>query len=307
MRISLEEAAALLKTGEIVAVPTETVYGLAASLERPDAIAKVFTSKGRPSNNPLIIHVATIEQITDYVDNFPPFTKELAQAFWPGPLTLVLPIIEKQIPSQARAGLPTAAFRVPNHPLAQALLIKTGPLVMPSANKSGRPSATQASHVEDDFGSHFPILDGGPCTRGLESTILIYTNKWVIIRQGSLPAQAFQEILGYIPTIQMAENSHTPLCPGQLFRHYAPQASLSLSPKLQQEDAVLGFSDRNYPKPLITLGPSNDPETVAHHFYSALREIDIQGYQTVWVDTDFPRTGLWLTLLERLQKASQKS
>src|SRR5262245_4612508 len=142
MHISLEEAASALKSGLVVAVPTETVYGLAASIDFPDAIEDIFRLKGRPSNNPLIVHVASAKEIAFYVTQQPPQFLKLASAFWPGPLTVVLPVDQVRIPSVARAGLPTAAFRVPNHPLTRELLEITGPLVMPSANLSGKPSAT---------------------------------------------------------------------------------------------------------------------------------------------------------------------
>jgi L-threonylcarbamoyladenylate synthase len=307
MRISLEQAAELLCSGHIVAVPTETVYGLAAPLDHPEAIEQIFRAKGRPQNNPLIIHVADIEEIRPFVSSFPPLTESLATMFWPGPLTLVLPILEEKIPSQARARLPTAAFRIPQHPIAQALLRRTGPLVMPSANKSGLPSATQAEHVENDFGDAFPVVDGGACGQGLESTILIYdADQWVAIRQGSIPLMNFKHVLGYVPELKERGSHETPLCPGQLYRHYAPHALLSLTATPLDEEVIVGFSDRTYVKPHLSLGPSTHPEIVAKNLYATLRQLDIQGYQTAWVDTHVPQTGLWMTILERLRKASQK-
>lgn len=309
MRISVDEAAYLLQTGKIVGVPTETVYGLAASLTCPDAINNIFALKNRPQSNPLIIHVASVEQITPHAKTLPLGFHELAEAFWPGPLTLVIPIDTETIAPQVRAGLATAAFRVPNHLLTQLLIEKTGPLAMPSANLSGRPSSTSPTHVEEDFGSGFPILDGGSCVKGLESTILYYQkDEWVIARLGALSAEAFQLVLGYKPS--MIDKGTPQLCPGQFHRHYAPQAKLLVGKEIPSKDAdcIIGFSDRSYPpgKPLITWGASTDVETVAANLYHVLRQLDKEGISTAWVDTDFPAEGLWTTIAERLHRAAMK-
>jgi L-threonylcarbamoyladenylate synthase len=168
MRISLTEAQKLLEKGHVVAIPTETVYGLGGLLKYPQAIEQIFTLKGRPNNNPLIIHVSSLQEIRLYVPHLPDEVDALAHAFWPGPMTLVLPIEPDKIPNKARAGLSTAAFRIPQHPLALQLLEKSGALVMPSANVSGRPSATSPEHVEADFGQDFPIVEGGPCRKAFD-------------------------------------------------------------------------------------------------------------------------------------------
>lgn len=309
MRISLNKAASLLNSGHVVAVPTETVYGLAASLKFPLAIDSIFSLKGRPANNPLIIHLSDQDQLLEFVSDFPPKFYEIIHTFWPGPLTIVLPIAEDKIPSRIRAGLSTAAFRFPQHKLANALMQMTGPLVMPSANLSGKPSATKPEHVEEDFGSHFPILDGGSCVCGLESTIIIYSdNIWKIIRQGALPPEAFTHCLGYTPPIEKPSIGQKPLCPGQLYRHYAPKAALKLT-KVFSDDmrgVVLGFEDKSYPPNLevIYLGHSQDPNQIAEALYRTFREVDEKKIPEVWVDIRFPDDGLWRTILERIQKAS---
>jgi L-threonylcarbamoyladenylate synthase len=196
VRIELEEAACLIKQGEVVAVPTDTVYGLAASLSCLEGIQKAFTTKRRPPSNPLIIQVSKLELIIPFVFSFPPDFEKLANHFWPGALTLVIPINPESIPSIVRAGLLTAGFRIPGHPLMRELLRQTGPLVVPSANLSGRPAATSAQQVEEEFGSHFPVLDGGICEKGIASTLLAYENScWKIIRQGEITAQDIQPIL----------------------------------------------------------------------------------------------------------------
>lgn len=174
MRIGLTEATRLLKEGKVVAIPTETVYGLAALANHPEAVEKLYRLKNRPRENPLIIHLHDALDLTNYMDEIPPSVKGLTDRFWPGPLTIVLPIQEGVVLPAVSAGLKTQAFRVPNHALTRALIAQTGPLVAPSANLSGRPSTVSPEQVEEDFGADFPVLDGGRCEKGLESTILVW-------------------------------------------------------------------------------------------------------------------------------------
>lgn len=310
MRISFDETIQLLKKGEVVAVPTETVYGLAASLEHLAAIEKIFLLKGRPKANPLIIHIASAQLLKHYVTEFPPGFEELARAFWPGPLTCILPIDPSKIPTIVRAGLLTAGFRIPSFGLTLDLLKQTGPLVMPSANLSGRPSATCPEHIEEDFGKEFPLLEGGNCQRGVESTILLYReSEWVIVRLGALSAVDFFPILGYAPSFQQKRDDLQPLCPGQAFRHYAPKARLFLgnSHEMEKSECVLGFRERIYPnnKRVFLLGSIDDPKEVAYHLYDVLRQLDVEEVENAWIDMNFPKEGLWLTIYERLHRASQ--
>lgn len=307
MRITVENAIERLQAGQVVALPTETVYGLAAALKCPQAIAEIFALKGRPANNPLIVHVSAAEEIPAYVTELPADFPKLAKAFWPGPMTLVLPVRLDTVPENARAGLATAAFRVPDHAQTRAVL-KDGPVLMPSANLSGRPSATSADHVEVDFGEHFPVLDGGKCGKGLESTILLWNQQekvWTIGRLGSLPPEVFLKVLGYRPEI--SKGGRQPVCPGQLYRHYAPKAHLTLVQSFSEEmkGVILGFEDRKYPHgcSLFSLGSSNDPEVAAQRLYALLRKLDQEGIAKAWVDINLPEDGLWLTLKERLIKA----
>jgi len=310
MLITIDEAAKKLLQGEIVAVPTETVYGLAAPLSNIQAIEAIFTVKGRPSSNPLIIHAASVEEIASFVKEFPPGFSELANAFWPGPMTLILPVNEDRVPARARAGLPTAGFRIPNHQEALSLLKLTGPLVMPSANLSGKPSATAFEHVEFDFGKEFPILKGSGAKRGVESTIAIFHNEaWQLIRLGAIPREAFLPIIGYMPEISLTPREKKPLCPGQLFRHYAPKAVLKPFDAFDKEarGAIVGFSDRIYPKSmqLFSIGSSKAPEEVAANLYSALRKLDDCCIEHAYVDFNFPNDGLWVTIAERLRRAAE--
>lgn len=304
MRISLQEAANLLNNGEVVAIPTETVYGLAARYDLADSVEKIFTIKNRPRQNPLILHLDSVEGMLPFMLTEPPRFSGLAKTFWPGPLTLVVPIDPQKIPEIVRAGLPTQAFRIPSHPLARDLLRLTGPLVAPSANRSGSPSASLPEHVEHDFGSSFPVLDGGPCQKGVESTILIFDGeKWVLGRLGAIPAEAFSSVLGYVPILSKSEKA---ICPGQFFRHYAPKAKLHLEKSFEGAECIIGFSDRTYPEKAVKIlwGSSQDPEGVLFRLYDTLRKVDLEGIQEVWVDIDFPGDGLWSTLIERLKKAA---
>lgn len=308
MRVSLDQAVSLLQQGEVVGVPTETVYGLAAAWQNREAVEKVYALKKRPLNNPLIVHVADVDQIIPYADRLPPSFHRLAEAFWPGPLTMIVPIVSEKIISSVRAGLATVGFRVPSHPLTRELIAKTGPLAMPSANLSGRPSSTAYQHIEEDFGLDFPILDGGSCEAGLESTVLYFCEgEWVIIRLGALSSEDFEVVLGYAPCGM--DKAAVPLCPGQLYRHYAPKARLILGKSHPPEDilCVVGFADRMYPgdKKVISWGKSTDAKEVAAHLYETLRLLDRQGIDLAWVDTDFPNDGLWVTIAERLRRAAQ--
>lgn len=310
MRISIQKAAELLNQGGVVAVPTETVYGLAASLHHEKAVEQIFALKGRPANNPLIIHLAQAEELRRYASSLPDGLEMLQKNFWPGPMTLVLPVFADAIASKIRAGLPTAAFRIPMHPKARELLALTGPLVMPSANLSGSPSATSSEHVEADFGKDFPVLDGGPCSKGLESTILLFkTARWCIIRQGALTAEALEPVLGYAPVIEKADVT-APICPGQLYRHYAPKAHLRIAKSIPEDftGTVLGYDGRHYPRHarVIKLGHLHASEDVAKNLYQNLRQLDLNGVGEALVDFDIPEEGLWQTIRERLLKASQK-
>ena len=179
---------------------------------------------------------------------------------------------------------------------------------MPSANLSGRPSSTRPEHVEEDFGENFPVLDGGCCAKGLESTILLYqAGRWAIARLGAISPEEFEPILGYQPVVLTKQGTEKPLCPGQLFRHYSPKAKLYLGDlsKLDDSSVILGFKERSYPaaKQVLFLGSISDPQEVAENLYRTLRLIDQEGYPSAWVDMDFPRHGLWQTIAERLLRA----
>ncbi|CRX37390.1 L-threonylcarbamoyladenylate synthase [Estrella lausannensis] len=306
MRVSVDEAAQILLKGENVAVPTETVYGLAALMDNIQGVDRIFALKNRPRANPLIIHIADVETVEAVAKEIPEGFYALASAFWPGPLALALPVDVSKVPESVRAGLPTACFRMPNHPLALELIRKSGPLVMPSANLSGKPSPTAAGAVEEDFGSLVPVLDGGPCQRGVESTILIWQDgMWRLGRLGALAVEEIAALLGYYP--EGSDGKEKPLCPGQKWRHYAPKAHLLTSlPVSEEVEAVIGFDERSYPqrKYFFSLGSIHSPEKAAFRLYEILRKLDRQGIKSAFIDVDFPSTGLWRTLRERILKAA---
>lgn len=311
MRISLNLAQAILNSGGVVGVPTETVYGLAARVSDAKAVKKIFALKGRPADNPLIVHVATLSQIASLVTRKPILLKKL-EHLWPGPLTVVLPANLQVIPNVVRAGLRTVAVRIPDHALLRQLIKKVGPLAAPSANRSGRPSPTCARHVEDDFSQVFPVLDGGSCQKGVESTVIALSdNGWSLLRLGALAAEVIEKILG---PATATKSKKSPQAPGMKYRHYAPHACLvacentaKLKSKLAKADAVLGFTDSYHgTKPLISLGTRGKPIANLKRLYAALRELDKLCCHYVLVDNNFPVLGLGATLMERLNKAVSK-
>lgn len=310
MVIELPHAVGLLNQGSVVAIPTETVYGLAARIDCPEAIDKIYRLKKRPQNNPLIIHFSSIDQISRFLDSgylqLPAF-KRLSLSFWPGPLTLILPVFQQSISTIIRAGLSTAAFRFPAHSLTQDLLNQTGPLVAPSANLSGRPSSTEKEHVEADFGSDFPILGGQRCEGGIESSIVgMHHDHIVLMRKGALSQKVIEKALGY--PLAGKVNDHQVLCPGRQHLHYAPLAKLTADcSRLSEIDAVIGFDDRSYSISkschFFSLGTIADDLSAAFALYSTLRSVDEKGCSEAFVDLNLPDWGLWPSISDRLSRA----
>lgn len=229
----LQKAASILCQGGVVAMPTETVYGLAADALQPSAVDKIFAAKGRPNDNPLIVHISDMDMIFQVVMDFPDLAKQCAAVFWPGPLTLICPK-HPHVPQNVTAGLATVAVRMPAHPLAQALIALTGPLAAPSANVSGKPSPVTAQDVMADMQGKIPlILDGGPCQIGLESTVLDMTcNPPRILRPGAVTAEMLQDVIGDVvvddTVLSPLLPGHRVTSPGTKYLHYAPNAKLTL-------------------------------------------------------------------------------
>jgi len=302
------QAAALLRGGGLVAIPTETVYGLAADAADDDAVARLYAAKGRPSFNPLIVHTGDAETARGLVVPTPLFDR-LADAFWPGPLTLVAERNSSAGISQlATAGLDTVAVRVPGHPVAHAVLTAFGaPLVMPSANPSGRLSPTRASDVMADLNDKIDaVIDGGSCAAGLESTVVDARGAQpVILRVGALTLSEIEAVTGPVAAPTGA-NADTPRSPGQLARHYAPRrAQLRLNaggPELGE--AFLGFGPG--PCAHINLSPEGDVVAAAARLFAALRALDDAGYRRIAV-APIPHAGLGEAINDRLIRAAESA
>lgn len=236
-RLTLDQAIASILKGEVVAIPTETVYGLAAKFDHLDAVKKVFQLKGRPADNPLILHVSELSHLSQIWENEPeePVFR-LIRHFWPGPLTLIARK-KSEVLDIISAGLPTVGVRMPNHPIAEQLIAATGPLAAPSANLSGRPSPTRVEHLQADYHNQLDFLDGGSCAHGLESTVLdVSRHPFVIYRPGHVAAKDIREVSG-IETIYQTEFKTKPLSPGLKYSHYAPNARVMWMDESHQENA----------------------------------------------------------------------
>ena len=299
---ALDKAASLLERGGLVGMPTETVYGLAADAANPDAVAQIYSAKGRPSFNPLIAHVATPEDAFAQGD-FSLEANSLAAAFWPGPLTLVVnKLPETTVCDLARAGLPTLALRVPAHPVAQALLQRFGrPVVAPSANPSGRISPTEAAHVAADMGDAIDmVLDGGASDVGLESTVIDVRGPHpILLRLGTITQN---QIAAIWPGIEMGGSEGKPVSPGQLLRHYAPDATLRLNvTKPEPGEAFLGFGPG---ETTLNLSPSGDLTEAATNLFAMLRRLDAD-YTRIAV-APIPDEGIGAAINDRLTRAANR-
>ena len=291
--------AALLRAGEVVAYPTETVYGLGADATNSDAVLKIYETKGRPRFNPLIVHVTDLAMAETLVE-VSPLAKRLA-AFWPGPLTLVLPK-KPGVPISdiVTAGLATVGLRVPAHPLALDLIGATGrPLAGPSANPSGKLSPTTAEQVIRGFGGRVPVLDGGPCMAGVESTILAVTGDTVTqLRAGALPREEAERAIGR--TIPVAREGAAIASPGMLASHYAPNAALRLNAtSFAPDEASLGFGPGTF---TLNLSPTGDLREAARTLFSMLHQLDSQASRIAV--SPIPMTGLGEAINDRLKRAA---
>lgn len=297
----IARAAGLLRDGGLVAFPTETVYGLGGDASSGRAVARIFAAKGRPAFNPLIAHVADIQMARAYAE-FSDDALRLATAFWPGPLTLVLPLKPRSgLSDLASAGLPTIGLRVPDHPAAQALLAEFGgPVAAPSANPSGRISPTTAAHVLDGLDGRIDaVLDDGPCPVGLESTIIGFDGRPTLLRPGGLPTAAIEACLGQ-PLLAHVSGG-TPTAPGQLTSHYAPEAPVRLNAdKLRAGEVMLGFGA--VAEATQNLSPSGDLIEAASNLFAMLRLLNDTG-KPIAV-SPIPETGIGTAINDRLRRAA---
>lgn len=300
----LDRAAAILRDGGRVAFPTETVYGLGADARNDRAVAGIFAAKNRPRFNPLIVHVSDLAAVADLA-GLSDIAHRLARAFWPGPMTLVLPLAsDTGLSALVTAGHDSVAVRVPAAPIARALLARfAGPVAAPSANPSGRISPTTAAHVLDGLdGLIEAVLDGGPCAVGVESTILDLTGPPRMLRPGGLSSEHIEDVLGTKLVLTDPENPARPKAPGQLRSHYAPGALLRLNAlAAQQGEVLLGFGQ--VAGASENLSPSGDLIEASANLFAALHRLDATRADVIAV-SPIPETGLGRAINDRLRRAA---
>jgi len=319
----LHHAAQLLREGHIVAIPTETVYGLAANAFDEAAVLQVFAAKQRPSFDPLIVHIGHRDEIHRVAKELPPGAEALMDAFWPGPLTLVLPK-QAAVPDLVTSGLDTVAVRMPAHPLTLELLRQLDfPLAAPSANPFGYVSPTTAQHVADQLGDKVPyILDGGPCSVGVESTIIGWDaraddrppdvdrpGRWYLYRPGGIPLEAIEAVIG---RVEPAVKQVLPMAPGMLESHYAPRKPVHVGdvPALLRRFAgerigIISFRTEYPAHRCEVLSEGGDTAEAARHLFAVLRELDSTDCSVILAE-EFPDEGLGRAINDRLRRASVK-
>jgi len=318
---AIQEAAGILKSGGLVAMPTETVYGLAANAADGEAVARVFEAKGRPEFNPLISHYACAQDVKEDV-RWNDWAEALASAYWPGALTMILPRGENcRVSELASAGLPTMAARVPAHKAAQALIKACGfPLVAPSANLSGTISPTTPAHVAENIGQRVDmILAAGPCEIGLESTVIdLSGDAPVVLRPGAIAPEMLSETLGMDVGVDLGDHD-APKSPGQLLRHYAPNLPLRLNAlDMEADEALIGFGSLKFmgvrsggaasdlpDGQVLNLSAEGDLHEAAANLFAMMREVDKTGFKGIAV-MSIPETGLGMAINDRLRRAAAK-
>jgi L-threonylcarbamoyladenylate synthase len=307
MDADIELACQRLRAGELVAFPTETVYGLGADAMQPEAVAKIYALKGRPSNHPVIVHIAESAQMGQWASNIPEKAWALAERYWPGPLTMILPRAPR-VPLAVTGGQDTIGIRVPSHPVARRLLSGFGGgVAAPSANRYGRISPTRAEHVHEEFGMAAPlVLDGGDCDVGLESTIVSLAGRPMLLRPGAISRAQIEAVVG---PLHEAVGSEAPRAPGTTVSHYAPRTPLRwwMSETVGQvpnpDAAVLALRSRpaGHRGPWIQL-PA-DPIPYGRALYAALRDLDHSGAPEILVETP-PTDPAWEAVRDRLQRSA---
>lgn len=326
---ALKQAAALLRGGQLVAFPTETVYGLGANALDKDAVLSIFAAKGRPADNPLIVHIWSRAQMVDICD-VPPLAEKLMDAFWPGPLTILMPR-KPSIPPEVTAGMDTVAVRMPSHPVAAALLRACNvPVAAPSANRSGKPSPTSAGYVAQDMDGRVPlILDGGDCEVGLESTVLdVCHGAPCILRPGGVTKGMLERVVGEVTVagsvLRPLQKGEKALSPGMRYRHYSPDGQVTLVEGAEaavvaalrtlyahadgagHRACVLCFTEHVaalsdcHPH---DLGSRDDPSQVAHRLFDTLRRLDDEGMEAIFSEV-VPPEGVGLAVMNRLGRAA---
>ena len=321
---AVERAAELLRAGEVVGIPTETVYGLGADALNGAAVRKIFAAKGRPSDNPLIVHIADFEQITPLVARVPDEARALAEAYWPGPMTIILPKADC-IPDEVSCGLDTVGIRLPSHPLARAIIRAAGtPVAAPSANTSGRPSTTTAAHVMEDMaGKIAAVVEGGACAVGVESTVISLAGEQPrLLRPGGISLEQLEAVLGPVVVDRALRekigDDEKVSAPGMKYRHYAPKAPVTavtgdpaqtarwIAERLTGRTGVICFDEfagQFAGHPCHTLGLSTDGQAHARHIFDALRAFDSEDVDQILAQCP-DDAGIGLAVANRLKKAA---
>lgn len=326
---AIQKAGRILREGGLVAFPTETVYGLGGNALDPKASMKIYAAKGRPSDNPLIVHIAELNRLSEITREIPEKAMVLAEKYWPGPLTMIFPKSDA-VPLETTGGLDSVAVRFPSDRIAQELIKAAGGFVAaPSANTSGRPSPTMASHVEEDLGDAIEmIIDGGQVQIGLESTIVDFTGDVpVVLRPGYISLEMLQEVLGDVRMdkgLLITDSSVRPKAPGMKYRHYAPKAELAVVEGEENEvvDAINGYASRakaegkqvgiiaadetagRYPDGIVKrIGSREDEDSIGQHLFEVLREFDSCQVSAIYSEAFYtPRIGQ--AIMNRLLKAA---
>jgi len=339
----IKKAAQIINTGGLVAMPTETVYGLAADAFNKDAVARIYSAKGRPGDNPLILHIANIDQFLELSDSPPPYAMALAKAYWPGPLTLIVkkkPHLPGWLGGHPQRTAETVGIRMPAHPAAKALIEAAGcPLCAPSANKAGKPSPTTAAHVAEDFaqtGEVEMILDGKSSEIGVESTVVDVTGAQpVILRPGAITEAMIREVTAKIATTNFKvddDETNAPRAPGMKYRHYAPKAPMTIfrgepgnvaaqildllsstvKTKPENSHPTIGVLVTDSAKELLPSLPPNvkllslgsTNKSVAKNLFAHLRQFDNLGVSVIYAEA-VPNTDLGTAIMDRMQKAAE--
>ncbi len=312
--VTVPEAVQLLNSEKVVAIPTETVYGLAGLISSETALKAIFETKKRPFFDPLIVHVGSIYQAQSLVLSWPPIADLLAKKFWPGPLTLILPK-KPEVSSLITSGLETLALRWPRHPITQSLLDQLKqPFAAPSANLFGKTSPTSAEHVLSEFSNEVAVLDGGPCQVGIESTILqieeeAKSAKLSILRPGMITDKDIREALASYPKPYELVHKESSIAPGHLKHHYQPRLPLALlfNSKQSSEPDILGITKKlglNLNAKHFDLKLNQDPKLAARELYQKLREADQSGKDFIFCQLNTSDDPNWTGILDRLKKAS---
>ncbi|GLU33150.1 L-threonylcarbamoyladenylate synthase [Trinickia caryophylli] len=322
----IEEAAALLDAGELVAFPTETVYGLGGDAENPQAVARIYAAKGRPANHPVIVHLGPQGDPQYWVEHLPPDARKLIDAFWPGPLTLILKRAA-HIPAAVSGGQDSVGLRAPSHPVAQALLDAFsarrgghGGVAAPSANRFGHVSPTTAQHVRDEFGNTVHVLDGGACEVGIESTILDLSRGFpALLRPGRVTPREIADVLGMAPRLPDGGDATAPRASGTLKAHYAPRTPLALAPFETLEPLLAAARSAGAEVALVArvsragawadapgvrfVAAPEDPHVYARELYGMLRALDRADVSRILVEK-LPDTPEWIAVNDRLGRAA---